>query len=758
MLKNPRLKYCFHAEFLDEKNVLLTSEKENVLLSGELYNQVLSEIQHNGLPTEELAARLKGKASVFDIYFAVDALEEKGYITEAAPSMPKETCAYWNTQGIEVNTLLKVLEEKPVTIEAVGPLNTDAFLQAFGVIGIKIGAIKTGEPGALRVVITDSYERDELREINQRALETKRPWMLVKPNGVEIWVGPIFLPGDTGCWDCLRQRLGYNRQINTFYKAHQNTEENLHLPASHIPLSIQIAADQSAVEIAKWLYFGKNERLEGKIASFDTQSFQSQSHVLVKRPQCKTCGQPFTLEQKPMVLKKTSTYCTNYLGGYREVPPEDTLEKYGHHVSRITGVVQKLVPYHSIQDTPIYNYLSGRNVAFQSKSLFWLNSHLRNSTGGKGRTWSQAKTGALCEAIERYSCTSHGEEPYIVTSLKELGDKGIHPNTCQNFSQWQYDNREEINKYCPKFHFLISVPFDESLKMHWTSLYSLTHRDFKYLPSCFCFMQYPQEQDDWHLLAYPDSNGGSTGNILEEAILHGFLEVVERDCVALWWYNKIRRPAVDLVSFNEPYFLKLIEYYKSLNRSLYVLDITSDLQIPTFVAISHRLDDEKQDIVLGCGAHVDYRIAIERSLVEVNQILPLAMVSDEDRAQGKYRTQDKPILDWLMKATMENQPYLVPLDKRHEKKVSDYPQLCEPNVYDAVTFCVNAAAEQGLETLVLNMTRPDVKLPVVRVIVPHMRHFWKRLGPGRLYDVPVKMGWLDKPRKEEEMNPIGVFL
>jgi ribosomal protein S12 methylthiotransferase accessory factor len=38
-----------------------------------------------------------------------------------------------------------------------------------------------------------------------------------------------------------------------------------------------------------------------------------------------------------------------------------------------------------------------------------------------------------------------------------------------------------------------------------------------------------------------------------------------------------------------------------------------------------------------------------------------------------------------------------------------------------------------------------------------MRHFWRRLGPGRLYDVPVKMEWLDQPLPEAEMNPFSIF-
>jgi ribosomal protein S12 methylthiotransferase accessory factor len=45
----------------------------------------------------------------------------------------------------------------------------------------------------------------------------------------------------------------------------------------------------------------------------------------------------------------------------------------------------------------------------------------------------------------------------------------------------------------------------------------------------------------------------------------------------------------------------------------------------------------------------------------------------------------------------------------------------------------------------------------VKVLVPGMRHFWKRFGAGRLYDVPVKAGWLKKPLTEDQLNPVGIF-
>jgi ribosomal protein S12 methylthiotransferase accessory factor len=42
----------------------------------------------------------------------------------------------------------------------------------------------------------------------------------------------------------------------------------------------------------------------------------------------------------------------------------------------------------------------------------------------------------------------------------------------------------------------------------------------------------------------------------------------------------------------------------------------------------------------------------------------------------------------------------------------------------------------------------------MRVIVPGMRHFYRRFAPGRLYDVPVKLGWLDRPVAEANLNPV----
>jgi oxazoline/thiazoline synthase len=51
-----------------------------------------------------------------------------------------------------------------------------------------------------------------------------------------------------------------------------------------------------------------------------------------------------------------------------------------------------------------------------------------------------------------------------------------------------------------------------------------------------------------------------------------------------------------------------------------------------------------------------------------------------------------------------------------------------------------------------------VGFPVARVFVPGLRHFWRRLGPGRLYEVPLRLGWIDSVPLEDDMNPVSMFV
>ena len=93
-------------------------------------------------------------------------------------------------------------------------------------------------------------------------------------------------------------------------------------------------------------------------------------------------------------------------------------------------------------------------------------------------------------------------------------------------------------------------------------------------------------------------------------------------------------------------------------------------------------------------------------------------------------------------------PWTVP-----PRRVTDYPTCHTDDLKEDVLRCQALVEQRGLELLVLDMTRPDICIPVVRVMAPGLRPFWARFAPGRLYDVPVKLGLRDRPLLENELTP-----
>jgi ribosomal protein S12 methylthiotransferase accessory factor len=159
--------------------------------------------------------------------------------------------------------------------------------------------------------------------------------------------------------------------------------------------------------------------------------------------------------------------------------------------------------------------------------------------------------------------------------------------------------------------------------------------------------------------------------------------------------------------------------------------------------------------MFGFGAHLDPRIALLRAMTELNQMLAHLLDAPPDGPPKELSEEDT--LQWLMKAKLAEHAYLVPREGR-PRTLADHPPAWTDDLKEDVELCRARVEGLGLEMLVLDQTRPEVGLPVVKVIVPGLRHFWRRFGPGRLYDVPVKLGWLAAPLAEEQLNPVAMFL
>jgi ribosomal protein S12 methylthiotransferase accessory factor len=379
------------------------------------------------------------------------------------------------------------------------------------------------------------------------------------------------------------------------------------------------------------------------------------------------------------------------------------------------------------------NFFAYHNFSGPAQSVDQLRSGLSGGSFGKGSTAEQGEASALMEAIERYSGIFQGDEIRTARRFTDFapGD-AIHPNDVQLFSDTQFQDRHAQS---PDDSHPVPEPIDPSMRTEWSPAWSLRDKRFKYLPTGLLYFFY----GGFHT----DSNGCAAGNTREEAIVQGFLELIERDAYAIWWYNRVQRAELDFKQFDDSYVRDLQAQFADAGRRLWVLDVTSDLGIPTYVAVMHWMQNGHENIEFGSGAHFDRRIALLRSLTELTQFMSIGMMGGG--------SGEKPSLDGITPLRLEDYPFLIPSDK---PIVPRAPGLkVHDNTRDQVNACVEIATRAGYDFLVLDQTRPDVEVPVVRVLVPGLRHFYRRFAPGRLYDVQVRLGLLDRPRLESELTP-----
>lgn len=736
--------------FIDNDGVHLINENKKIHLQQDIYKLIVPLI--NGRrTTDEIVDALENIIPAAQVFYAIMLMKTEGYLLETNGTRPEVT-AYWTDQNLDYLQVREQIKNIKLNIYNFSELKHETLkfkLKNYGFI--------LEETSNFDIVLVDDYLQEQLEEFNLRALKLKRPWILAKPTGSTIWIGPVFRPNDTACWECLAHRLRINFSESYYFQNSGDTSNQSISSPIGLPSTIEMALNMLATETIKANVHTSDYTLDNNILTFNLNTYNSQLHRLTKRPQCLRCGNKQNDPPSPINLKSNTKHFT-LENGHRNSMPQETLQKYEHLVSPITGIIQSLES--SSSNAFMHVYTAGQNLAMQQ--IEYRNNielthtqnlkqrHLRSFSGGKGINDIQAKVSALCEAAERYSGVYRGDEYKIITTFKELGHKAIHPNSCMNFSDYQYKNRSLLNKG-QKWSHIIPHPFDEHEKISWTPLWSLTEKTFKYIPTSYCYYGYTDSQNKIYCIG--NSNGSAAGNTVEEAIFQGFMELVERDAVAIWWYNRIKRPTVDFKSFNIEYINNLYEYYQTVNREMWILDITHDLNIPTFVAISRNFNQPTEDIIFGFGTHIDAKIALVRAVTEMNQFYVL--LPYKDYKDGEF---DKDILNWWNTASLENQPHFKPEISMPRKEITDYPIISSQDILKDLQYCKSQIEGQGMEMLVLDQTRPDISLPVVKVIVPGMRHFWNNFAPGRLYDVPMKMGWLQKSLKEKSLNPVMMFI
>ena len=211
---------------------------------------------------------------------------------------------------------------------------------------------------------------------------------------------------------------------------------------------------------------------------------------------------------------------------------------------------------------------------------------------GKGSDPLQARVSAMMEAVERFSA-EYRADPMQLASYEEIGvAKAVDPQDL-----------------------ILPRRLAMGEKVHWTVGWDLLNEEPVWVPANAVFYPY-DSQGMVTPLFRPDPNGLGAGNTREEAILHGLLEVVERDALSL--ATQADRLGERLVPADSGIARGLLDRCRAAGLDVHLWLVAGRTRVPVVAAAAD--DPKARDpalLVTGSGAHTDPEIAAIRALTEV---------------------------------------------------------------------------------------------------------------------------------------------
>jgi YcaO-like protein with predicted kinase domain len=215
------------------------------------------------------------------------------------------------------------------------------------------------------------------------------------------------------------------------------------------------------------------------------------------------------------------------------------------------------------------------------------------------------------------------------------------------------------------------------------------------------------------------TNGLSSGNIRDEAVLHGLCEVIERDALALFDHAAPTTRAarrLDLTSIDDPIACRLLEQLAFAEILPIAWDVTSNVSVAT---IRIALYDDTSDPVtrplptsLGAGCHPDRGIAFCRAVTEAAQGRLTAIAGSRDDI-GRPRYRDSQSAEALLAYRVAAH------DPSGARSFGDVPTRVADSVAADLDHVVTQLEQAGLDRVIfLELGKRGMPFSVVRMIVP----------------------------------------
>jgi ribosomal protein S12 methylthiotransferase accessory factor len=334
---------------------------------------------------------------------------------------------------------------------------------------------------------------------------------------------------------------------------------------------------------------------------------------------------------------------------------------------------------------------------------------------GKGGTPEQSEASALMELAERFSffdfIKSH---PFIRETFGNLKDQAL---PFEALALCFYDSSDDVEKVRAVF---------EEIPLSWVQAYNVTQKKDQYVPI------------DWFYLIH-EYNGPSAGNTLEEAILQGLCEVVERHVSSVISYETMLTPTIDPATVSDPAARDLIAKFDRLGIKLFLKDFSLDTGVPTVGSIAYDPSTfpESSEIVFTAGTTPNPEKSLIRAVTEIAQL------AGDFNSKTRYR----PTLPKYQR--LEDAQYV--MDDPKTVSITDLPNLSHENIRQEIESCVQALAKVGLEVFIVNVTHAQLGIPAVYTIIPGAHFRDRTRHTGFLFHLVKLVSMMDDPQEAVEI-------
>ncbi|MCS7461478.1 TOMM precursor leader peptide-binding protein [Paenibacillus doosanensis] len=596
------------------------------------------------------------------------------------------------------------------------------------------------------LVLNDAWHPAVHREAEEKLQAAGIPWLRGFVSFGEGIIGPLVRPGQSGCSVCADTRLLIaGRDRREMWGLQQRFTETGGI------LSDTWASRTGLLQMAHLLTAEARNVLrrirshtEERVVLVNLKTLNCSSHFFLPDPLCPICGRlpadsrdAARISLKPSPKAGENIYRTRSLQELKAFLARDYLD---YKIGFLNGKMLDLV-------SPLADATVNLPMLEQDEV-----------TAGRTNSYADSELSAILEGLERYcGMAPRGKRPVVRGSYRQLAGEALDPVTVGLYAKEQYE--------LPGFPFR---PFDPDAETDWVWGYSFGHGRPILVLQWLAYYSSPCR----HGFVYETSNGCALGGSLEEAIMYGMLEVVERDSFLLTWYAQLPLPRLDPQSAGDRELKLMVDRLRAVaGFDVLLFNATMENGIPSIWAVAKNRKPTGVNLICAAGAHPDPVKAAKGAVHELSGMMltldhkfeanredyvrmlhdPSLVRGMEDHSMLYSLPEAEPRLHFLLE---ENRPM-----RAFSQQFGPTPK--HPDLTDDLKAMIGKFLRLHLDVIVVDQSTPELRrngLHCVKVLMPGMLpmtfgyHFTRLTGLERALRVPAELGYTKRPLRPEELN------